>query len=1354
MANKKYYLGLDIGTDSVGYAVSDTAYNLLKHKGEPMWGVHLFDAAQLNDERRNFRTARRRLDRKQQRVKLVQQIFANEIANVDVHFYRRIQESSLWREDAKEAYTLFNDPTFKDKDYHQQYPTIHHLICELMHNKAPHDVRLVYLACVWLVAHRGHFLSEVSKDNIAGVLDFQKIYDEFINFFDDNLPWKCDKTAFANVLKKKSGINAKYKELCLLLFGKPKAPKNEQSDNGTFYSKEAMLKLLCGGKASAKELFGNEEYADIDSFSLDKGDEELSPILSAIGDDAELILRLKALYDWTILTDVLAGEEEISKAKIKVYENHEKDLRLLKQIVRKYLPKKYDQIFRDKKQNLCNYAAYIKKSETTASQEDFCKFLKTALSSLQVEESDKDNFDFIMNRINANMLCPKQVNSDNRVIPHQVYWVELKKIVENASAYLPFLNEADADGYAAKGKLLSIFEFRVPYFVGPLNRASKDFSWFSRKAEGKIYPWNFEKLIDFDKSEQEFIDRMTNTCTFLPFASVLPKCSLLNEKFQVLNEINTLTVNGVKIPVDVKQQLYNEYFMSHKKVTKKAIKDFLLSNNHYTKEELDTLSGIDDTVKSSLSSHIAFRNLLHSGRLSYDNVEEIIKRATYTESKTRFRKWIDEKYSFLSEDDRRYISNLKCKDFARLSKELLCELYEEPNEQTGEVISIIDRMWHENINLNELLSDRYTYKKQIVKCNEEYYREHPRSIDERMNEMRISNSVKRSILRTLAVISDVVKVNGAAPEKIFIEMARGGKPEDKGKRSKSRYQQLKELFTKCDLEEARLMSEMLDHMGDDRDNRLQNEKLFLYYLQLGKSIYSGKTIDIEHLADQKLYDIDHIYPQSKVKDDSVLNNKVLVLSEENGQKSNNYPIKAEIRNRMSSWWKLLRDNAFITEEKYKRLVRHTPFDENEEWGFINRQLVETRQSTKAVATLLKEKWPDTEIVYVKAGLVSEFRQEFDLLKSRAVNDMHHAKDAYLNIVVGNVYHEKFTRKWFSEHRDDYNLKVKTLFGHPVKLYTGKVIWQGGKSINQVKNIVHNKHAIHFTKYAFCRKGGFFDMQPVKAKKGLVPLKKGLPTEKYGGYNKPTASFFIMTKYSAGKKAEIMLMPVELLYAKPFLSDHAFAEQYAKENIAKITNKSIDSADFPLGMRKIKINTLLELDGMRMSINGKSNGGKCLIVSLCEPLIVGYRWERYIKCIERFVEKKKQHPSLVYSEKYDGISKDNNIVLYDQLTEKLRCNIYSKRPANPAQILISGREKFVLAEIDEQAKCLLQIISVFGRNAGGCDLQTVGGAPHAASTGNFSSSLSNWKKNYSSAYIIDQSPSGLFEKRSENLLALL
>ena len=114
MTRKDYYLGLDIGTNSVGYAVTDTEYNLLKFKGEPMWGSHVFEEGHQSAERRTFRTARRRLNRRQQRVRLVREIFAKEIAKVDDNFYRRLDESCLYREDTtdNDPYTFFIDDKY------------------------------------------------------------------------------------------------------------------------------------------------------------------------------------------------------------------------------------------------------------------------------------------------------------------------------------------------------------------------------------------------------------------------------------------------------------------------------------------------------------------------------------------------------------------------------------------------------------------------------------------------------------------------------------------------------------------------------------------------------------------------------------------------------------------------------------------------------------------------------------------------------------------------------------------------------------------------------------------------------------------------------------------------------------------------------------------------------------------------------------------------------------------------------------------------------------------------------------------------------------------------------------------
>lgn len=83
---EKIYLGLNVGTNSIGYAVTDEQYHLLKFNGNDAWGSIVFDAASSNEDRRNHRLARRNLDRRQQRIVWLQEIFAKEISKVDDRF--------------------------------------------------------------------------------------------------------------------------------------------------------------------------------------------------------------------------------------------------------------------------------------------------------------------------------------------------------------------------------------------------------------------------------------------------------------------------------------------------------------------------------------------------------------------------------------------------------------------------------------------------------------------------------------------------------------------------------------------------------------------------------------------------------------------------------------------------------------------------------------------------------------------------------------------------------------------------------------------------------------------------------------------------------------------------------------------------------------------------------------------------------------------------------------------------------------------------------------------------------------------------------------------------------------------
>ena len=432
MENREYFLGLDIGTDSVGYAVTDTQYSLLKYRGEPAWGSTLFDTANLNTERRSFRTARRRLDRRQQRVQLLQELFAPEIAKIDPKFFARIDASRLLRSETDSEYTLFDEAGMTDIEYHRKYPTIHHLIDDLMHSEDAHDARLVYLACAWLVANRGHFLSEVNKENIAAFTDFDAVWNGLIDSIRDAaedvvLPWRdVPIHQIADVLKKKTGVTQKYKQLYALLFESGKAPK--KCDNFP-YSCEALLKAICGGKISAAALFGQDAYEDIPSFVLSDPDENLAAVFEGVGDDAELLIRMKAIFDWCVLVDILSGAQTISAAKIKTYEQHRSDLALLKKIIKKYKPEQYKAVFRSVDQNgYAQYSGHFRNSGEKAVKKinkiDFSAQLKKTLKGIAPDAADAAEFEDMLSRIDLCSFLPKQRDTDNRVIPYQLYWHE------------------------------------------------------------------------------------------------------------------------------------------------------------------------------------------------------------------------------------------------------------------------------------------------------------------------------------------------------------------------------------------------------------------------------------------------------------------------------------------------------------------------------------------------------------------------------------------------------------------------------------------------------------------------------------------------------------------------------------------------------------------------------------------------------------------------------------------------------------------------------------------------------------------------------------------------------------------
>lgn len=571
---KGYYVGLDMGTGSVGWAVTDESYQILRRHGKAMWGVRLFESAKTAEERRMFRTGRRRLDRRGWRIEILQEIFAEEISRVDPGFFLRMKESKYYPEDKRDIegncpelpYTLFVDKTFTDKDFHKKYPTIYHLRKMLMETEDTLDIRLVYLALHHMMKHRGHFL--LSGD-ISQVTEFKNTFNQFIeNIRNEEMDFEIelDESAVQMIEETLKDKN---------LTRSAKKSKLVKGLNAKNVRDKAFLTLLSGGAVKLSDLFGMEELNEGErpkiSFA-DNGYEEYAAVVEMeLGELYYIVESAKAVYDWAILSDILGGSTSISDAKVRAYEKHKADLKYLKAVVKEYFPKEvYNAVFVESSDKLNNYPAYIGMTKKNGkkvslegkrcSREEFMDFLK---KNIVVKLPDEEAKMYLQSELEKDSFLPKQVNKDNGVIPYQVHKYELKKILDNLGDKIPFLKE-NAE------KIEKLFSFRIPYYVGPLrtgNGKNSKFAWAERKSTEKIYPWNFENVIDVEQSAENFIRRMTNKCTYLIGEDVLPKDSLLYSKFMVLNELNNLRLDGQKISVELKQKIYRDVFCRSRKVT-------------------------------------------------------------------------------------------------------------------------------------------------------------------------------------------------------------------------------------------------------------------------------------------------------------------------------------------------------------------------------------------------------------------------------------------------------------------------------------------------------------------------------------------------------------------------------------------------------------------------------------------------------------------------------------------------------------------------------------------------------------------------------------------------------------------
>lgn len=1347
---KKYYLGLDIGTNSVGWAVTDENYNLYKYAGKRMWGIRLFEGGETAEQRRISRSNRRRLSRKKQRIDLLQELFAEEIAKMDPTFFIRLNESRLHLEDKStgEKFPLFTDKDYTDIQYYKEYPTMYHLRKELIENSKVHDVRLVYLACHHILKNRGHFLINGS---FSDVKKLSSVCESMLNSFNGISKYQIeinDIERLEEILSdRKKQKSVKAKELIQIFECGPCEDKTDEKTCKAIVSN--LSKWLTGLKGNINSIF-DMQFEEIDtssfSFTEPKYEDTISAALEEkYPDYADVIQKIKAVYDWSVLVEIMAGEDYLSFAKVNAYNKHKENLCILKEVIRKYCDSEmYHKFFNgfDEKNGYGNYIGSIYKNGHSyamkkCSTEDFYKTLGKILDKIQPEKEDENVLEELKVEVKNQTLLPLARTTANGTIPNQVHIQELKAILDNAKKYLPFLNEKDEYGTVAE-KIISIAKFRIPYYVGPLSTRHKEQganSWIVRKQEGRIYPWNFEEMVDLEQSNKEFIQRMTNKCTHLIGEDVLPKNSLLYSRYMVLNELNNLRIRGNKISVNLKQELYKELFCTKAKVTGKGLFNYLKKEDEEL--ALEDISGFDIDFKSSLTSYLDFKKQILGEEIEKDKykdiVENIIKWKTiYDDDSKMMKKMIEREYpNVFSKDQIKKICRFKYSGWGNFSLSFLNGI-RGADRETGENFTIIEALWKTNYNLMQLLSKQFTFREEIDLINADKVGKIDKvSYDNTVKDLIVSPANKRAIWQTVQITEEIKKVMKCEPERIFIEMARGGEKEKR--RTVSRKARLLELYAACK-DDVRDWTKEIENREEREFN---SKKLYLYYTQMGRCMYSGEEIDIDELMQKNSkWDIDHIYPQSKIKDDSI-DNMVLAKKVINNSKQNKL-LSPDIRIKMKKYWNTLYKGNFISKKKYDRLTRTEDFTNEELSGFIERQIVETRQSSKAVAELLNRLYEHSEIVYVKAGLVSDFRHDNKLLKSRRINDYHHAKDAFLNIVVGNVYNAKFTsnpRKWIKENRGT-NYSIRRVFDYNVKR-GNTVVWQGVKDVGHSIEAIRKTMArndILYTEYTYCDKGELFNATLVrKGNDKAINLKKDLDSVKYGGYNTPKTSAFAFIEFDGKKKERknhIVEIPVYIVNIANRQPDTI--KEYLEQ---KKGYKNVVVKKYP-----IKKNALIKVDGYLARLRGATE--KDVLLKNAVQLVLRDEYSENIRKVEKYLENNIQYQA---DSKFEGFTQEDLNDLYDELYIKLKESIYNKRPANQLGTLEKGREKYrAIGDLREKAKIINNILALFQCDATtSTNLKEIGGTANAGNMAYNKNTLPTKK-----LILIHQSVTGLFETEEE------
>ena len=592
------------------------------------------------------------------------------------------------------------------------------------------------------------------------------------------------------------------------------------------------------------------------------------------------------------------------------------------------------------------------------------------------------------------------------VFPTSAYRAEALRILQTQQEFNPQITDEFINSY------LQILTGKRKYYHGPGNEKSRtDYGRY--RTSGETLDNIFGILI--------------GKCTFYPEEYRAAKASYTAQEFNLLNDLNNLTVptETKKLSEEQKNQIItyvkNEKAMGPAKLFKYIakllacdvadIKGYRINKSDkpeiHTFEayrKMKTLETIDvEQMEREKLDKLAYVLTLNTER---EGIQEAIEHefadGTFSQEQ------IDELVQF-----RKANSSIFGKGWHSFSVKLMMELIPELYETSEEQMTILTRLGKQ---------------KTTSSSNKTKY------IDEKQLTEEIYNPVvAKSVRQAIKIVNAAIKEYGDF-DNIVIEMASETNEDDEKKAIQKIQKANKDEKDAAMLKAANQYNGKaeLPHSVFHGHKQLAT-KIRLWHQQGERCLYTGKIISIHDLINNpNQFEIDHILPLSITFDDS-LANKVLVYATANQEKGQRTPYQA--LDSMDDAWSFRELKAFVREsktlsnKKKEYLLTEediSKFDVRKK--FIERNLVDTRYASRVVLNALQEHFRarkiDTKVSVVRGQFTSQLRRHWGIDKTRDTYH-HHAVDALIIAASSQLNLWKKQKNTLVSYSEDQLLDIET-----------------------------------------------------------------------------------------------------------------------------------------------------------------------------------------------------------------------------------------------------------------------------------------------------------------------------------------